>query len=438
MFVPAVIVAEILNSTVVSWALYLCVAFAVISTVRNFSADPHPSAFVLALLLPTLLPLLVASVGDMPIVRLSEIRAYFHKDEWILRALLVVSVQVISIWIISLLGSRGVGLLNPIYARPRSSRKALLFCISGMVITSILSNRTQTIFAGSYGEEGFYLGSGWFGGWPLLFVVFSAGYVMCSGMRRRFDYFIFYSVLTYWILHGNRSEVLLQAFLPLLMLMYRHGRRAAVSGEEGEPFPIFRTRRAVLVVPLVLLTLLSFQFVGLFRDSGSIRGALELHTQSSDARGITIATVGPSVYTLVAAIGIMDDESDNYLMGTSYLNYLYRTFPSALGLFPTRQNDLADRFIADADAIGGVHFAAEAYMNGGLVGAAMFACLVAVALNWILGRARGDSLMLLFLISIIFYLPRFVWYGNIYMYKLCLLFGFLFSIRFFLRKFSAA
>jgi len=226
----------------------------------------------------------------------------------------------------------------------------------------------------------------------------------------------------------------MQAVFPVLMYLF--STREAFQKENtaklmaGFRFSFFRL---ATMVPVMIAVLVAFQFVGFYRDSGTLSGVISDYISTKETRGVSISTIGPSAYTVVAAVGVVSGSEDNYLYGSSYLNYLYRTLPSGLGIFSERQVDLADYFIAEAEAIGGAHFASEAYMNGGLFGVVLFALLVALFFDFLLFFSIKDDLFLLFLLSSVFYLPRFIWYGNIYMYKLFIVFLILFLVRYLLR-----
>jgi len=182
-------------------------------------------------------------------------------------------------------------------------------------------------------------------------------------------------------------------------------------------------------LPFLLMTILLFQFIGNFRATGTIEGALLSFLNSSQDRGVAISTIGPSAYTLVATIGQVDEHSLSLLFGSSYLDYIFRILPSSLGLSGGRGEDIADILVNNVEAIGGAHFGTEAYLNGGLPGAIIFAALTGCLVNAVSSRSRNSFLMAAFYMSIIFYLPRFLWYGNIYMFKLCIFFSILFLLR---------
>lgn len=390
----------------------------------------HPSLILLGLLFVTALPLIITLSTGAPIVSMSEIRGYYHQTEWITEALLVILAQCSMIIALSLSSRSPTGLLT-VLTRDFRRRPALAhFAIAAMIITSLMANQTGNIFSGTYGTQEYYRDTGWFGGWPLLYVVSSATFFYATGLKRWTDYAINYAIVGFWIFQGNRSEILIQAVLPLVIfLVDSQTRLHQPHAPDATSVGRMQFSRFLVAAPAVIFIALLLQGVGYIRNATSVDDALATYQQTSASRGLAVSTVSPSAYTLVVAIGMTKDNENEFLYGSSYLNYIYRTLPSRWNLFPEQQEDLADTFARSAEAIGGAHFASEAYMNGGPAGALIFAAIVCLLLNHLLRAAHRDPLSAVALLALTFYLPRFIWYGNIYVYKLLIFFAVLYILR---------
>lgn len=422
------------NSKIALGVVGVCLG-ASLFRIRAALLDFHPSHVLALLLLATALPLAVAYLADQPLILLSDLRNYYHREEWIAEALLVVALQCITILTISLRPGLGSGVVSLVVHCRRRSWSLITLSVVGMAASSVLANQAGMILEGGYGGNSLSSDRGWFGGWPLVFVACSSAFFYLTGMSRRVDYVILYAIIAYWLAHGNRSEVLLQAVLPVVIAAFRIRAsrhilsRSATTRISG--LPKFKTALSVIGVGIILSAL---HGVGLIRTVGTLSGAKLVQESMIEARGVAVSTIGPSAYTLVAAVGLASESKEGFLYGASYWNYLYRTFPSRLVDLGERQRDLADVLISEAGAIGGAHFGAEAYLNGGVFGAVLFAALVAMLLDRLKSAAVSDGLAFVFLLSVVFYLPRFAWYGNIYMYKLILLFLGLFAARAMVRR----
>lgn len=426
----AIIDAE--SSLVVAMIMFAFSLYFLPKSITNI----HATHVLIALLLVTALPLLIAYYGGAPIIAMSNIRIHFHREEWIATALAVVLFQSAMLIACTTPGRSYTAMASLLLLGKRRSTLFISLCVAGMVLFSVLSNQTETIFHGTYGTHQFYSDKGWFSGWPLLFVVASALFFYATRMERRRDYVVMYVVIAYWLFYGNRSEVFIQALLPILIYISRGTyTRSAINSDASNLRKWLLVRRLISGSIAVLLIVTMFQGLGFFRESGTVQGAIDTGHSVAQSRGLAISTIGPSSYTLVAAVGLTHDSSYGYKYGRTYLDYLYRILPSKLNLFDKKE-DIADLFIAEANAIGGAHFGAEAYLNGGLVGSVIFAAIVAILLNRLSLSAVNDDLSLVFLLSLIFYFPRFVFYGNIYVYKLVLLFGVLYASRYLWRTYK--
>lgn len=400
--------------------------------------DPHPLNILVALLIVTALPLLAYILYELPIVNLSSTRQYFHRDDWVAEALLVIMLQCSVIIIYAKPTKISFGVVSLLVRERRRTGLLYISSVVGMIVSSVMANQTGTIFDGNYGAVEFYQGAGWFGGWPLLFVIFSATFFYVTRLTKVVDFIVLYAIIAFWLFHGNRSEVLVQALLSMLIFMARRDvGMANTNSTYGRSHFNISKAKVVAGVAGAIIFFLIFQGIGFFRNEGTIQGAILRSNAVSENRGVSISTIGPSVYSLVAAIGMTLDSKQGYSYGGTYVNYIYRTLPAGLGFFAGHQLDLADKLISDAEAIGGAHFGAEPYINGGLVGAVLFAAIVAILIGRLFRTASDDGLSMIFLLSIIFYYPRFAWYGNIYMYKLVIVFLMIYTIRFFARSFSS-
>ena len=453
-------------------AVSLCLT---IAAFRPSPTDPSASLVMVLLLLASAYPLLVSHVSDASLVALgSPLRISFHQPEWIAKALAIVLFQCAALVVAAARSDRRQGcLVSLLRVEERSPWPGTLALAVCMVVATVLANRTSTILSGNYGKVE-AASTGWFSGWPVLYCAASAWYMVRSRMSRWYDYVFWYAVIAFWLFHGNRSEILIQSVLPILVFVARGPR--VWSGLGG----VINWRRVPVALVMAVSVLLLFEGVGLLRSyavytsptdrsvavppivapnsetlpageatvppaapvpqvdvtpptvaptlQSALANARNLAVQTGSSRGVALSTIGPSAYTLVATVGLTETGKLQWQYGKTLQQYVYRVLPSRLNLFPGQTEDLAEILMREAETLGGSHFAAEAYLNFGIVGAVALAFLVGKYFS-LLGRFTASGLIAAWSLASVFYLPRLAWYGYIYMYKLMLLFGFLLACQ---------
>lgn len=410
------------------WLATLCATVLVaIAIFRANLADITPQQIFVLLVLATALPLVVTLVTGWPIVALrgDAVRSAFHNSEWVAMALAVMAAQCVALIVAGVFKRRALPGVRTLSEARKINWPAAQVWAAGslMILSTVLANQSGNILLGNYEDEGFHAATGWFNGWPIIYCVASAWFFLVRPKQAWLFCLVWYGVIAFWLFHGNRSEILMQAVLPLALLATRYADGRYKIDFRGLP---------VTVLALVLILGL-FEAVGYVRSHATMADTAAPATlgeiaersinvaQNSTERGVTISTIGPSAYTLVATIGLVETGEMQTLYGAGYLQYIYRTFPSRLGLFPDRQEDLSEVLMERAHTLGGAHFGTEAYLNLGIVGAILFAYLMAKYLGALAHRSN-NLFFAVWLLSLVFYGPRIVWYGNIYLYKLSLLF----------------
>ncbi|MHA6298269.1 hypothetical protein [Devosia sp. CAU 1758] len=435
-------------------AVSLCLT---IVALRPSPTDPSASLVMVLLLLASAYPLLISHVSDASLVALgSSLRIGFHQPEWIAKALAIVLFQCAALVVATARSDRRQGgLVSLLRVQERSPWPGTLALAVCMVVTTVLANRTSTILSGNYGEVE-PASTGWFSGWPVLYCAASAWYMVRTRMSRWYDYVFWYAVIAYWLFHGNRSEILIQSMLPILVFAAHGPRVWSVLGG------VINWRRVPAALVMAVSVLLMFESVGLLRShavfapptrvsqptssltpqvaplpqveaaaptlQSAVANARELAIHTGLSRGVALSTIGPSAYTLVAIVGLTETRKLQWQYGKTLQQYVYRIVPSRLNWFPGRAEDMSEVLMREADTLGGSHFAAEAYLNFGIMGAIALAFLVGKYFS-LLGRFAASGLIAAWSLASVFYLPRLAWYGYIYMYKLMLLFGFLLACQ---------
>ncbi|RWP42696.1 MAG: oligosaccharide repeat unit polymerase [Mesorhizobium sp.] len=283
--------------------------------------------------------------------------------------------------------------------------------MAGIVVASIACNQSGTIFEGGYGQEGFNT-SRW-GGWPLIFVVLCSAFILLDRMRGAISVIFINVIVAYWLIHGNRSEVLiLFIFANMLFLMSRFG------------FNFSSPRNIILGGLVVFGAFIAFEFIGSVRSQGLSHGAAILSPGKMSQEGsIRISTIGSSVYSHVAAIGVMQNE--NYLLGLSYLYQLTNLIPSFVPVPWDRGEDVVS-IVRDADVMGGIGVTGEAYVNFGIIGPPLFAALMAMVFGRVAQASVESKWAASFFVALVLYSTRFFFYGYVYLFKTIMFFIFLF------------
>lgn len=305
--------------------------------------------------------------------------------------------------------------------RPNLSVDYRLMIIALLILSSIMANQSGTIVEGGYGEVEFKT-SRW-GGWPLIFIFSCAVYIYYSRMAQRFDFFFLGSVVVYWLLHGNRSEVLSLSLLFTAFYFFNFA---------GSQRSRITFSAALIWIASAAAVFAAFQFIGTARVAG-LDGAHDTSVLFNILEGdrVRISTIGSAAYSAVAAVAVA--ENGNYLWGAGYLGHLANSVPSFIPLPWGRFEDIV-AFLDGANVLGGVGVVGESYMNFGLFGPAIFGLLSALALAKLSSSCRQSSLAAIALISVALYSPRFVFYGYVYLHKTILLFAFLYLVSAIFRK----
>ena len=302
------------------------------------------------------------------------------------------------------------------YPKYKSEKFNKILWVVIIVILSYLSNPTHMITAYRYGADDFSTGGSFLiAGWAMIFLIAFSYYAFKTKLKANFDVIFSIIIIIFWLLHGNRSEIL--GIVALLFLL-RYDTNTSLK---------------IKLKWVVLLTVLgaSFQIIGVIRglDVGKVDmlmsflgGDFSLIFDGSSFGIPHISTVTAIDYSLLSIIYSVDEGHLNYHYGLSVFDYLMRTLPAGIPLPFERPVDLAALIAPMTNAKGGAHFAGEAYWNGSILGVYIFTFLVMSLITYFNNKMSSNTLVGIFGFALIMLAPRVVWYGNIYLYKVLLVF----------------
>lgn len=296
-----------------------------------------------------------------------------------------------------------------------NSKALSLFLYIVMWVLTFFINSQGVIFDGGYsGNQAVY-----WSGLPALFIVFSAAWLL---NQKRFDLMFFImlnSVVLWWLLSGNRSEVLI--LLVYGNFLYLNSYRKISRNPKLMSFIYIFILLAVFVI---------FSFIGEMRVVGA--GALSDFNLSglfggllSDGR-INVQTFGASIYSAIVSIYYVD--INGIVWGESFIGQFKNTIPSFVPVPWERYEEVSNRMII-YQIIGGLGVLGESYLNFGLVGPVIFASIFSLLLKRLVRLSSCSFLSAWLFLSLVLYSPRFILYGYVYMHKLFVLFFILFFIK---------
>lgn len=282
---------------------------------------------------------------------------------------------------------------------------------------SVLANPSGLILEGLYGSADFLreaaLG---IGGWNLFFIFAISIYTQRTRLQGATHKIALLVTMGFWLLHGNRGEVLM---ITALLLATYAGKQAARYGTLS---------RIVGGAALAVVALFVFQVVGEVRGTG-LRLEVALAGVWDDplsvfwrAESFEINTLAPVAYTLLAVIYSVQWGGWDQAFGASYLDYAARILPASW-LGAGGPEDLSVRLIRETMAIGGAHFGAEPFLNFGLIGVLAYAGGIGALLTYVANRRHRSAIAETADLAFLLVSPRVCWYGFIYLFKTLLLLG---------------
>jgi len=230
---------------------------------------------------------------------------------------------------------------------------------------------------------------------------------------------VVFSSFAFCILTGSRADYLFPAMLIVLLVWV-----LKILSRERE---VTSSRLMILVLALAIPGFVFSTVIGKSRFSYNLsfsdnvielvdtplRGFFVTDRYGHDMLMLDTANhMLGGFYGMIAKINL--EKIDDLLLGRSYIDYLYRLPPSALGL----ERPLGLEWSTDVDGSvmsqGGIFEPAEAYANFGLPGCFVVSMILSYFLNWILlhGIHRQKTLHLAWYLACGFMLPRWVWYQN--------------------------
>lgn len=283
----------------------------------------------------------------------------------------------------------------------------LWFCVH--IISAFLSNQGGNIVEGGYGGDSFQVEGAW-GGWALVFVLTSSiGFVQYFKQKNKIVLYILLGSVFIFLISGNRGEVLIHCFIFCYIFVQR--RNAFFVGSER-----FQVKQILPAIALASIVFVSFEFIGNLRVTG---------ISNADNRGemsLMVGTLGSYTYSVISMIGIADDIGVKY--GETFTAYLINSVPSFIPVPWERVQDISN-LTAKATTRGGSGFAGEAYLNFGIFGPSLIALIYLLFMISVYRKATTSNFYFCFYVALTLYLPRFVYYGYVYPYKLLILFVFI-------------
>lgn len=274
------------------------------------------------------------------------------------------------------------------------------------ITVAFLCNQSGTIISGGYGSDHFKAEGTW-GGWALVFILTSSlGFLQIFKKGNKKIIWTMIFSISIFLISGNRGEVLIHCLI--ICYLIARDRRDFFSGENK-----FNILQVLKIAVLATLVFLAFEFIGMLRVTG---------IEDSKNRGemsLMVGTLGSYSYSVISMIGIANDIGLKY--GVTFLSYFQNSIPSFIPVPWERADDISK--ITDiATTRGGSGFAGEAYLNFGIFGPSLIACLYLLFLIRLYKRSFSSDLSLYFFIAFTLYLPRLTYYGYVYTYKLILVY----------------
>ena len=265
-----------------------------------------------------------------------------------------------------------------------------------IVVVSFSINSGGTIFTNVYeGNQGSY-----WSGLPLIFVLLVTSWLL---LQKKFGIAFLItlnSIILFWLLHGNRSEVL---------LLFVFGNYLYLS-----KIKYFLNKKSLLFVFIAIIapvTYVLFSFIGLEREGLSAGGDV-----IRDGR-LHIQTFGSSIYSGIVAVEAVN--MDGFLFGKSYLELLLNSIPSFVPVPWERYQDVSEKYL-EFEILGGFGLIGEAYINFGLFGPLIIGLFIVSILNIFLEKASSNWFYSFSLLSFILYSQRYFLYGTVYLSKILL------------------
>jgi hypothetical protein len=288
---------------------------------------------------------------------------------------------------------------------------ALIF----VIITTILINQGNLILEGGYhGNTAKY-----WSGLPVIFIVSIAAWVLLQKKHGLIYFFILNGVVGWWLLNGNRSEIL---------VVFVFGNYLFLRG-----FEIFWRNsflRIAIIVGIMVGSFIIFSFIAEIRTEG-IAGISSLSVGSTfsslieDDR-IRVSTFGSSIYSAIVAVHAA--EYNGILWGETFIGQIVNTIPSFIPTPWERYQDISIQ-LTNFQILGGLGFLGEGYINFGLMGPALVATSFIVLMSIAAKHVQSSFISSWFILSTAFYSQRFILYGFVYFYNLLVIFFVFYVIK---------
>jgi len=336
---------------------------------------------------------------DVAPMGMSKVRIYYYTESSVRTALFVALQQLFMVSIFlnyksNYLFRNSVRPVNDVF---------VFFSLLGLLLSSYFANRSGTIITGGYGAD--FKEVMW-GGWSLLYVLCASVLLYQSLLYKRISIISVLSLsVLYWLLHANRGEVFVLAFLlGLILLLPLKGKVLSVS-------------KAIFYFFVLVTFYLFFEVVG---DARSV-GISEYDFAFGFVEGgvLSISTIGSAAWSLISSINIAD--ASGYMYGSTFLNYFTRVLPSFIPVPWEVSVDIA-KYTSEAYTRGGSGFAGEAYINFGVFGPSAIAYIFVYFLRYLLSKGSSSPIYACFFLVIVLYSPRLIFYGYIYLVKALFLF----------------
>lgn len=308
---------------------------------------------------------------------------------------------------------RGLPAFNNYYASVFGL--AVLFAIFAGAL--IVASSSGTIFTGAYGtgtEGAPTLGSASAIGSIAMSIMFYS----CLVARRKVYWWIFTGIALYlliWcqILRGLRQDVVSTVFSCIVLYLMHQRRDLSLKFK---------------YIFYFLPAYLALELWGLVRSglSGYLVGELNFQQMLDMGLGnaaalpdvIYAGTLGPIATTFANVIALFHWGEVDFIYGTSYVEFLLRTPPEFL--YPDRPQDYALMFTSHELSSGGGFFElAEAYLNFGLLGAAVIPFCISFIIALFYSRAliQTNLFYVFALSSLLSVWLRGAWYQTFAFYK---------------------
>jgi hypothetical protein len=279
----------------------------------------------------------------------------------------------------------------------RNKDNWIIRCILYIIIIII----SFIINSGNIITENVYTGNvtTYWSGLPLVFILTTSSWIL---FQKKFDInylFMLNVIVLIWLLHGNRSEIL------LLFIFGNYLYFSTIQYFKSNKYLLFFTLFIAGSIAFILFT-----YIGMIRSGHS-----EISTMINGDR-LNIQTFGSSVYSAIVAVNIADLKG--LLYGETYIGLFLNIIPSFIPTPWERYSDIATKYLDEYQMLGGFGIIGDSYINFGYFGPIIISFIFTYILYFLIKNIGRSWYYSFAFLSLILYSQRYILYGTTYLFKI--------------------